>query len=227
MNLKSTVVDIKASLKNRGIAATLKRCIMEPVYVVQDRTFDRRFGVSTATECALDDLDIDDANRADSNPYQPVRPHAFRRIMRRLDINYQEFTFIDFGSGKGRAVLLASEFPFKKVIGVELSSVLTELARQNAQAYAGKTRSESRLELVCENATRFQLPADPCVLYFFNPFGRSVMEQMLRNIEASLERYPRRILVVLYNPVLDELFEKTAFLSKREATERYSLYSTM
>ena len=83
---------------------------------------------------AAADLDSDDSDRQYSCGYQPVRPNAFNEIVRQLGIEYQHFTFVDFGSGLGRAVLLASEFPFKKVIGVELSPQLTRIAFANVKS---------------------------------------------------------------------------------------------
>ena len=42
-------------------------------------------------------------------------------ILADLGIYYPDCVFLDLGAGKGRALLLASQFPFKRIVGVEFS----------------------------------------------------------------------------------------------------------
>lgn len=227
MDLKDLTVDLKASIKHRGLVGTVRRSFMEPVYLIQDRMFDRRFRVTTAGDQAAGDLDSDDADRRYSCGYQPVRPHAFNEIIRELGIAYEQFAFVDFGSGMGRAILLASEFPFKRVIGVELSPQLTRIASENVKNYASATQKCKQVAVVCENATRYSMPPEPTVFYFFNPFGESVMERVLANLRTSLRQCPRKVFVILYNPTLDRLAEKTEFLKRIKTAARYSVYASV
>ena len=63
--------------------------------------------------------------------YDPSNPEVVRGLISKLQIDYSRFSFIDFGSGKGRVLLVAAGFPFKEVIGVEFSRELHEVALKN------------------------------------------------------------------------------------------------
>jgi hypothetical protein len=43
------------------------------------------------------------------SPYQPTDAALFRDMMTSLPIDFNQFTFVDLGSGKGRTLLMASE----------------------------------------------------------------------------------------------------------------------
>jgi predicted rRNA methylase YqxC with S4 and FtsJ domains len=88
------------------------------------RTFDRRHGTETSEIVEFPDHLVSGDNQQYGNSYVPTPPKTFHRIMRSLDIGFRNFTFIDFGSGKGRVVMLALEYGFKKVVGVEYSVTL-------------------------------------------------------------------------------------------------------
>lgn len=48
------------------------------------------------------------------------------------------FTFIDYGAGKGRVLLIAARYQFDRVVGVELSEPLIRVAAANIAVYAQK-----------------------------------------------------------------------------------------
>ena len=106
------------------------------------------------------------------SPYQPTDPALFREMMSALPIQFDKFTFIDIGSGKGRTLLMASEYPFQKIIGVELLPELHQVAQENLRLYQSESQKCFALESVCGNATTFPFPAEPLVLYLFNPDRR-------------------------------------------------------
>lgn len=175
-------------------------------------TFDRRHGTDTSSFAELNTLGIASANKAHGQRYQPSPVHSLRRLLRRLDIDYSTFTFIDFGSGKGRTLLVASELPFKQVIGVEFGQELHESAERNIALYG--RRAADKVVSVHADATQFALPPDDLVLYFFNPFGAAVLDEVIANLNASLKAQPRKvILIYLYLPSaawLDQLEGFTA-----------------
>lgn len=162
-------------------------------------SFDRRHGTDTSTFAELNTLGIASANKTSGERYQPSPVHSLRRLLRRLAIDYARFSFIDFGSGKGRTLLIAGELPFRQVIGVEFGAELHEQAERNIQLY-GK-RAARAIVAVHTDATQFVLPLDDLVLYFFNPFNATVLAQVIANINASLQAHPRHvILIYLYLP---------------------------
>src|SRR6202165_2780171 len=94
-------------------------------------------------------------------------------MMARLPIEFDQFTFIDLGSGKGRTLLMASEYPFMRIVGVELIAELHQAAEENIRAYRSATQQCRQIEAVCADASEFVFPETPLVLYLFNrlPLG--------------------------------------------------------
>jgi SAM-dependent methyltransferase len=177
-------------------------------------TFDRRHGTDTSSFAELNTLDIDSANKVAGQRYQPSPVYSLRRVLRSLDIDYTRYAFVDVGSGKGRTLLVASELPFRRVVGVEFGAELHAQAERNIARYGRRAAQE--MISVHADATLFVLPPDDLVLYFFNPFNRAVLDQVLANVNASLQAHPRKvILIYLYLPDQDWLAVLAGFQVKK------------
>src|SRR3977135_3821117 len=103
------------------------------------------------------------------SPYQPTEPALFHEMMASLPIEFDQFTFIYLGSGKGRTLLMASEYPFRKIVGVELIAELHRAAEENIGAYKSPTQRCTQVESLLADARDFELPEEPLLLYLFNP----------------------------------------------------------
>lgn len=167
--------------------------------------------------------------------YQPTEPAAFHEMLdalqqssnpRQTVINFREFTFIDLGSGKGRTLLMASDYPFRRIVGVELLRSLHEIARQNLRQYKSESQKCFVLESICADATAFPLPDDPLVIYLFNPFPELGMRQVFANLEQSLRAHPRPVYVLYHNPLLEHVLTENALLRKIACTRQYSLFAS-
>src|SRR5262249_30052019 len=112
------------------------------------------------------------------SPYQPTDPAEFCEIMAALPPDLHEFTFVDLGSGKGRTLLMASEYSLRRIIGVEVLPELHCAALENTNAYNSSTQQCRRIESICADATAFPLPEDPLILYFFNPLPESGLDRV-------------------------------------------------
>jgi len=143
------------------------------------------------------------------SPYQPIPPEQFREIMSALeahigpDGNFGQFTFIDIGSGKGRALLLASEFGFSRIIGIELLPELVEVARENVRIF-NQRDGYAGIELISGDATKFTFPAEPSVVFLFNPLPQAALRTLLENLERSLGESPRPLYVAYANPIFEQ-----------------------
>jgi hypothetical protein len=149
---------------------------------------------------------------------------VFVDILRKLPIRHNEFIFFDLGSGKGGALLLASQFPFKEVIGVELSPSLHRIDCRNIQIYRDDSQQCRRIRCVYEDAASYRIPPEKAVFYLFNPFGRTIMQVVLANIEESLKRVPREIYVAYLKPQRRDLFDHSTVLRAINDTDRYVIY---
>lgn len=226
------------SLRSRGFSGTAKRAVAycklllvhqwklysrwnpwNPWYSFLDRRFDRRFAVDTAGVLLLPEIHSDPR----FNGYSPTPHSFFSRLLHQVDIDYSQFTFIDFGCGKGKALLLASKLPFRRIVGVEVSSVLIGVAAENLKTYRGTTKCKT-VQLVCSDARDFQLPEEKVLCYFWDPFEADVMQTIVENIRNSLAAAPRDIYVVYFMPVHRKLFDEADFLTLVKQASWYCIY---
>lgn len=181
----------------------------------KDRQFDARFGTDTADPVPLDRLDIAEEHKRLAVEYAPTSPVRFCMKLLVLEIPFAEYVFVDLGSGKGRVLLLASEFPFRRIIGVELSESLHQTALRNFAAYRSRTQQCRALESVHCDAASFVPPNEPTVLYLYNPFHEEILKSVLANLRRSLEEQPRSLILVYSNPIHKHLLDAADFLIER------------
>jgi SAM-dependent methyltransferase len=158
------------------------------------------------------------------SPYQPTESTLFHEMLDGLKIDFREFTFIDLGSGKGRTLLMASDYPFRRIIGVELFPALHAIAESNISSYKNDSQLCFDLKAVCADARDFEFPATPTLLYLFNPLPAAGLISVLENLKQSLEKSPRTVYILYHNPEHEYLLAKSTFLQKSVGTHQYSLY---
>jgi SAM-dependent methyltransferase len=158
--------------------------------------------------------------------YQPTDPALFREMMANLPIEFDQFTFVDLGSGKGRTLLMASEYPFRKIVGVEVIAELHHAAEENIRVYRSPTQRCRQIESVLADARKFELPEEPLVLYLFNPLPERAFSEVLQRLAKSLTGAPRPAWVVYHNPLLEGALDASGFLEKAGGTPQYSVYRT-
>lgn len=160
--------------------------------------------------------------------YQPTDPAAFREMLDYVreqgGMDYSEFTFVDLGSGKGRTLLMASDYPFRRIVGVELLPSLERIAQENLRRYKCESQQCFALESVCADATTFPLPQGALLLYLFNPFPESELRQFLRHLDESLKSQPRAVFLLYHNPLLEYVLTDSGFLHKVGGTHQYSVF---
>lgn len=171
------------------------------------RLWDAWHGVETATHVELATLSVVGVNRKYGVSYEPSGSVA--TILKLLPIDHTRYGFVDFGSGKGRVLLEAARLPFRFVIGVEFSEELHRIARENLGRFRrARIRCPERRSIL-NDATAYELPAIPLVLYFFNPFVEPVMSSVIENIRRSIRAHPRDIIVICAGRwTAKEMFER-------------------
>jgi SAM-dependent methyltransferase len=165
------------------------------------------------------------------SPYQPTEPGLFREMLEALrgcaNLNFAEFTFLDLGSGKGRTLLMAAEYPFRRIVGVELLPSLHRIAQENLSRYRSESQQCFALESICGDATAFAFPDDPLVIYLFNPFPEAGLRRMLTDLEETLCLHPRAVYVLYHNPLLEHVLNESGMLQKVAGTHQYSIYARL
>ncbi|MDD4856765.1 MAG: class I SAM-dependent methyltransferase [Candidatus Krumholzibacteria bacterium] len=221
------ITKFTTSVREVGFGNTLakipNRLVSRSMRLNIDRQFDRKYGVDTSGIIYPSRLDISDTQKKTAKEYEPTPVIAVQHILKSLLIDHSQYTFVDFGSGKGRVLLLASEYPYSNVIGVELSPALHHTAEINIKIWQRLGRIKCRtVQSIRMDATEFKLPQEPLVLFFFTPFEVPIANRVVRNISADFEKNPRPIRIVYYGgrPEFLNVLAQTKFSRKEIYSHR-------
>ncbi|MGA9672466.1 MAG: class I SAM-dependent methyltransferase [Terracidiphilus sp.] len=190
--------------------------------------FDVEFGVRTSGLIAGRHLKSGHINDRHATAYFGVAPSVFRSLMRRWGrtrpgASLKDFTFVDVGSGMGRAVLLAAELPFKSVVGVELHPGLARVAKKNLTVWRKAGRARGPMKIVCGDAVEFEWPDGPCLAFLFNPFGAAVMKRMLKVWRRNFKERGAALDLMYVNNEQEWVLEAEAGFERQVRLERQFL----
>jgi len=228
---------LRDSFRHRGAAGSLRYYAREFVDLVRDLTPARR-------KSRFGDIDYDFEHGVDTTwatvslrtrirewlsggQYQPSEPALFAEILASLPAAVDGFTFIDLGSGKGRTLLMASSYPIRRILGLELLQELHLVALQNIARYRSERQKCFNIEAYSGDAQRFHFPAEPTLLYLFNPFPRHVWRQVLTNLHSSVIAAPRQVYLIYHNPVHDDILTAQSWLRVMNRTHQFVIYKAV
>jgi hypothetical protein len=160
--------------------------------------FDRRFGVDTARNVEVRTLDIPPEIAALAGRYQTIG--SIGEYLADIPVAFDDYTFVDYGCGKGKALLMASEFPFEAIVGVECSALLAGIARTNISLYNSITQRCKLIHVIESDASIFQPPAVPTVYFLYNPFARPILHAALVQIQQATAQRTKPNYLVYVNP---------------------------
>jgi len=203
--LISVLQRLRISLRVEG----LKTSVLKAYALIVDHLFDIRYGIDTCTHSKLTELTIDSDNKARAKMYWPTRAVALRKLFNVMQpMIPADSVFVDFGCGKGRVLLIASEFGFREVRGVEFAHELCEIAKKNYDVYKAKTGFSKECRIIECDATNYAINTDENVFFMFDPFDETILIKVLSNIAASLQTQRRKILIIYHRPKYDHIIEQ-------------------
>ncbi|HZU22794.1 MAG TPA: class I SAM-dependent methyltransferase [Terriglobales bacterium] len=123
-------------------------------------------------------------------------------------------------------MLLASEYPFHRILGIELLPELHREALHNIARYSSPTQQCTAIESHCANASNFEFPPEPLVLYLFNPLPEPDLAAFISRLEDSLRLMPRSVYLIYHNPLLEHVLARSRVLRKIGGTHQYAIYAT-
>lgn len=190
-----------------GVQARIHRHVLDPWQ-------DRRLGIDASGFHLPDELALEGRNAEHANEYFGTPSWVFGRALDALGPDTQRFVFVDLGSGKGRTLLLAAARPFLRVEGAELSEAMHRVALKNIARAKNLGVVRSPIVAHHKDVTEYELPKEPFILYFFNPFGEMVVSQLLDNLDASLCDFPREGYIIYLNAKHKNCFDRRSFLQE-------------
>ena len=184
-----------------------KKAIREAVH-----PFDAAHGVETSGLIPADALKTGHPHDEEVTAYYGVAPSILRSLIDRWlqsgpSHSIEKVTFIDIGAGKGRGLLIASEYPFLQVLGIELNPTLAALAQKNMQHWTATQEYLSPVTLIEQDAIEFYFPAGTCLLFLFHPFECLVMRKLMRRIETQFAKRPGTVDLIYVNSECRALFD--------------------
>jgi 16S rRNA G966 N2-methylase RsmD len=186
------------SIKLNGIGNTLKR--------LSQRLYYKYKGIDFSTQ-NLHNLTLTGEYQTHGTALVSSSKYFFQRVFSELESiagkKIEKNLFIDYGSGKGAAIIHAKNLGFNETIGIEFAKELHETALSNIRKL-GLTKVTS----LYQDATTFIPPPYTSVIYFFNPFDEVVMEKVAQNIKQ--QQFMNDVYIIYGRPtcsmVLDRYF---------------------
>ncbi|OHB61698.1 MAG: hypothetical protein A2167_01035 [Planctomycetes bacterium RBG_13_46_10] len=169
-----------------------------PKYIahrISDRYYDWRLGISTCGSVESAELGI-------RNPmcrwYSPTDYRSFRKVMRHFKIRDNRDVFLDYGAGKGRVLIMAAAYPFRRIIGIEIAPQLVVIAKQNIQR-ARRKLSCNDIWVLTADAASYAVSPEVTFVYGYHSFVGETLSKVLRNIRHSLIEAPRELTIIWKN----------------------------
>jgi SAM-dependent methyltransferase len=190
-----------------------RKLATEPVH-----PFDEMHGVETGGLIPAGELVTGRSSDAHVTAYYGVAPSILRGLVAlwlatEPPYPIEHYTFVDIGAGKGRAILVASELPFKQVIGVELNPAMADIAQRNVDHWIEIRKADptsaphAPVRLVEQDALEFEFPKTPSVAFLFHPFEAPLMKKLLRRIEKQFAARPGELDVLYVNAECAAVFD--------------------
>jgi SAM-dependent methyltransferase len=207
---------LRASVEKRGIAGTLRaaprRLIVRRWRALQELHFDLTHGVRTRGLVWHDHRAGDDTAYAHASHYQGVGPASFRESIAALGIDAKEYVFVDIGCGSGKALVLAAQHAFRRIVGVELSPELAHAAKLNIERLRRRGTTLPPVEIVCADGATYAFPSLPLVVFLYNPFDETIMGRLMDQLGSCLAASRQPAFVIYETPMQRHVTDAAPFL---------------
>jgi SAM-dependent methyltransferase len=113
--------------------------------------------------------------------------------------------FIDIGSGKGKVCIYAAKyFKFMKIVGIEFSWPLVEIANRNLA-----NTNYKNIEFINADATEWRIPNGNTMVFLFNPFNEITLKSF---ISSNIEHFKKNESLIIYaNAIHGNIIEEFGF----------------
>lgn len=190
----------------------------------KEKKFDLKYGIETRHHILPKNLKVESKNKQDACSYAPIHINNFYASMKDLNIRYEDYIFIDVGAGKGRALLLAFDFPYKELIGIEFSKEIYDIATDNINKFKSIHNRSHNFKLLYMDATQYSFPEENIVLFLYNPFHGQVLKNFIENLRKHAEMTEKDFIIIYHYPMFSDLYDEQNFLELKISTNEYNIY---
>lgn len=224
------IARFRSSIRRRGAVATARLLAAEaryfsrvPVRAGSELWFDVVNGVRTRGIVRHEDPV---GAYGHASIYSAVRAGTFRRALSHPAVpDGPDRVFLDLGSGKGKALIMASKYGFKRVIGVELSPDLAAIGQTNVERYLERHPRACPIDVICADAMDYPIPREPLLVYLHNPFDIQILTVVVSRLAESVRDFPREVSLLYHSPVHAPSLEAFDFIEPIAAVHGGILYS--
>jgi hypothetical protein len=171
---------------------------------------ERKYKVNTIKIDNLQYQKIRSDNLKHASIYQATNYYLIEKAFQFLKDENVNYSITDFGSGKGRAMVVAAFYGFKRITGIDFAESLCREADLNIEKIK-PFFPETNFQVICDDAVNYKIENDANVFFFFNPFDEVVMLQIVKNILFSFKQAQRKIYIIYINPLHKEIFLSAGF----------------
>ncbi|HSU18473.1 MAG TPA: class I SAM-dependent methyltransferase [Acidobacteriaceae bacterium] len=217
---------VRWSIGQRGMLGTLRagsnaaaRRLRRQSSETAVHPFDAQYGVETSGLIAGGDLAAGHPHDAFITGYAGVAPSRFVAALDRWRAQLgsrrvEEYSFVDLGCGKGRALLMASQWPFREVLGVELNPGLARVAESNGRVWAAAGLERCPVRVICADATEVDLPEGPLLVFLYNAFSEPLMKLLAARLRERAARSTAPLELIYHYAAHGEMLETIAGMRK-------------
>jgi len=228
--LKTLFGKIARKTRQEGVSSIVRKFAQE-IYELRvfgrrlsqkTNAFDQLYGTDTGGIIPLWKLQITSPHRDMGVRCQSSDPAPLRKAIEGLPIDPKEYAFIDLGSGKGRTLLVAAEYPFRQVTGVEFSPEMHAIATANIRKCRERFKCTDVASFHADAAT-WTFPKDNMVVFLYNPFDENVLRMVIDNLRKSAGS-DKSIYIMYFQPVASEVIENSGFIETISRSAREAVY---
>ena len=178
--------------------------------IYQEIKGEKKYKIDTIELDRLKSVTIKGNNLVHASIYQGCNYYILQKAFNYLQGIHENNNLVDFGCGKGRALVVAAHFGFQNIIGIDFAKGLCELAKENILKNEDLYPA-AKFNIICDDVVNYKIEKDQTAFFFFNPFDEVVMLKVVKNILSSLKEHQRKIYVIYANPVHKEIFLSAGF----------------
>jgi hypothetical protein len=216
--IKRLIIDTLVAIKNVGLFNTVKLYISAAI----DRLFDYDDKYDLNEPLDPRDTIPNHPNVENATIYVPTRVRPFIKLLESLSLDKDKTIFVDFGCGKGRALLSAADFGIRMVKGIEFCYKLSSIAQKNSKIYSDQhDGNDVKFEIINDDMSLYAIDKLDNLFYFYNPCNEIVLNIVIQNIISSFLKNPRWGMIVYQNntintPIIFDSYHELSFLSCNE-----------